>query len=135
MRPLRNGNGKVAAKKERAVERVILAFLASCAFATAAWVQDSAVKPNTTNAASGQDATSVAPKNYKVELENDLVRVVRVTYGPHEKTPMHEHQGNAVVIVVLQGGGRMRQTNEDGTIVDGKTEKAGSVRFVAARAP
>ena len=29
----------------------------------------------------------------------------------------------------------MRQVNADGTIVDGKTEKAGTVRFVPTRAP
>jgi len=117
------------------MERAILAFLASCVFATAASVQDTGVRPTSKYPVSEQDATAVAPNNYKIELENDSVRVVRVTYGPHEKTPMHEHQGNAVVIVVLQSGGRMRQVNADGTIVDGKTEKAGTVRFVAARAP
>src|SRR5689334_8650447 len=82
-----------------------------------------------------QDATVVAPRNYKVEFENDLVRVVRVTYGPHEKSQLHQHDGNATIIIVLQGGGRMHQVNEDGTITEGKTEKAGSVRFVPAREP
>jgi quercetin dioxygenase-like cupin family protein len=121
-------------KKERAMKRAMLALVASCVFATAASVEE-AVTPTPQYPVSEQDATAVAPKNYKIELENDLVRVVRVTYGPHEKTPMHEHQGNAAVIVVLQGGGRMRQMNADGTILDGKTEIAGSVRFVAAHAP
>lgn len=88
-----------------------------------------------TSAAFAQDATVAAPKNYKVEFENDLVRVVRVTYAPREKSPMHSHQGNAVVIVILKGGARMHSVNEDGTIVDGKTEQAGAVRFVAARSP
>ena len=117
------------------MKHATVVLLASCVFASAASIQDSRVKPTTKYSASEQDATVVAPKNYKVELENDLVRVVRVTYDPHEKTPMHEHQGNAAVIVVLQGGGRMRQVNADGTIIDGKAEKAGTVRFVTARAP
>lgn len=80
-----------------------------------------------------QEATVAAPNNYKVEFENDLVRVVRVTYAPHEKTSMHAHDGNATVIVVLKGGGRMRQVNEDGSIKENDAEKAGSVRFVPAR--
>ena len=116
------------------MERAILSFVAGCILATAASVQDKlagSIKYPT----SEQDATVAAAKNYRVELENDLVRVVRVTYGPHEKSPLHEHQGNAVVIVVLKGGGRMRQVNADGTTVEGKTEQAGAVRFVPARSP
>lgn len=58
-------------------------------------------------AAVAQDARVAAAKNYKIEFENDFVRIVRVNYAPHEKPPMHEHQGSAVVIVVLKGGGRM----------------------------
>ena len=116
------------------MERAILSFLAGCVLATAASVQgdlSGAIK----YPASEQEATVAAPKNYKVELENDLVRVVRVTYGPHEKSPLHEHQGNAVVIVVLKGGGRMHQVNADGSTTEGKTEQAGAVRFVPARSP
>lgn len=86
-------------------------------------------------AAIPQDATVAAPNNYKVEFENELVRIVRVTYAPHEKSPMHEHQGNPAVIVVLKGGGRMHFVYPDGTTSEGMTEKAGSVRFVPERKP
>lgn len=41
--------------------------------------------------ARGQDAVKVDPKHYTVEFENDRVRVLRVRYGPHEKSVMHEH--------------------------------------------
>ena len=116
------------------MERVILSFLAGCVLATAGSFQDSPSGP-IKYPTSEQDATVAAAKNYKVELENDLVRVVRVTYGPHEKSPLHEHQGNAVVIVILKGGGRMHQVNSDGTTLEGKTELAGAVRFVPARSP
>src|SRR5215472_9281543 len=64
---------------------------------------------------SSQDATVAAPNNYKVEFENELVRVVRVTYGPQEKSPMHAHQGTPTEIVVLREGGQMHFVNEDGT--------------------
>ena len=33
-----------------------------------------------------QDAAKVDPKHYKVEFENDEVRVLRITYGPGEKS-------------------------------------------------
>ncbi|HWY71552.1 MAG TPA: hypothetical protein VNX88_22990 [Terriglobales bacterium] len=112
----------------------MLSLFATCILFASASVQEARGTPQTKYSVSEQDATVVAPGNYKVELENDLVRVVRVTYAPHEKSQMHEHYGNAVVIVVLQGGGRMRQANADGTIVEGKPEKAGAVRFVPARA-
>jgi len=41
--------------------------------------------------ASAQDAVKADPKHYKVELENDDVRVLRIHYEPGEKSVMHEH--------------------------------------------
>jgi hypothetical protein len=38
-----------------------------------------------------QDPINVDPKHYKVEMENDRVRVLRIRYGPHEKSVMHGH--------------------------------------------
>jgi quercetin dioxygenase-like cupin family protein len=38
-----------------------------------------------------QDATEVDSDHYKVEFENDQVRVLRITYGPGEKSVMHWH--------------------------------------------
>jgi len=32
------------------------------------------------------DPVKVDPKHYKVEMENDRVRVLRITYGPQEKS-------------------------------------------------
>jgi quercetin dioxygenase-like cupin family protein len=52
--------------------------------------------------ASAQDAVKVDPKHYKVEFENDQVRVLRITYGPHEKSVMHSH--SATVAVFLTDG-------------------------------
>lgn len=40
-----------------------------------------------------QDPVKVDPKHYKVQFENDRVRVLRITYGPHEKSVMHDHPG------------------------------------------
>ena len=38
------------------------------------------------------DPLKIDSKHYKLEFENDQVRVFRVHIGPHESTPMHEHQ-------------------------------------------
>ncbi len=38
-----------------------------------------------------QDAVTADPNRYAVELENDDVRVLRIKYGPGEKSVMHGH--------------------------------------------
>jgi uncharacterized RmlC-like cupin family protein len=43
------------------------------------------------------DWVKVDSRRYKVELDNDQVRVVRARYGPHEKGVLHEHPFNYVV--------------------------------------
>jgi len=74
-----------------------------------------------------QDPVKVDPKHYKVELENEHVRVLRITYAPHEKSVMHEHPAN-VAIFLTEGRGRM-------TTPDGKTQdidwKAGTTLWDA----
>jgi hypothetical protein len=44
------------------------------------------------------DPAAVDAKHYKVELENEHVRVLRVHYGPREKGATHEHILNRVVV-------------------------------------
>jgi len=44
------------------------------------------------------DPTLVDAKHYKVEFENDRVRVLRIHYDPHEKGELHEHILNRVVL-------------------------------------
>lgn len=62
-----------------------------------------------------QDAAKVDPKHYKVEFENDQVRVLRITYGPKEKSVMHSHPAGMVVF--------LSDANGKFTYPDGKTEK------------
>ena len=69
------------------------------------------------------DATKVDPKHYKVEFENDQVRMVRIKYGPNEKSVMHEHTPGAVVFLT-DGEGKM--TFPDGSQIDNRFE-AGTV--------
>jgi quercetin dioxygenase-like cupin family protein len=64
--------------------------------------------------ARAQDPVKVDPKHYKVEFENDQVRVLHVTYGAHEKSVMHEHPG-AVAVFLTDGQSRL-------TFPDGKTQ-------------
>jgi quercetin dioxygenase-like cupin family protein len=72
-----------------------------------------------------QDSVKADSKHYKVEFENDQVRVVRVTYGPHEKSVMHEHPAN-VAVFLTDGQGKF-------TMPDGKTQdvpfKAGTIQW------
>ncbi|HEX9741032.1 MAG TPA: hypothetical protein VGA29_09660 [Ignavibacteriaceae bacterium] len=64
-----------------------------------------------------QDAVKVDTKHYKVEFENDQVRVLRITYGPGEKSVMHEHP-NAVAIFLTDINGKF--TFPDGTTQENK---------------
>jgi quercetin dioxygenase-like cupin family protein len=62
-----------------------------------------------------QDAEKVDPKHYKVEFENDQVKVLRITYGPGEKSKMHSH-AEGVVVFLSDGKGKF-------TFPDGKSEE------------
>ncbi len=75
-----------------------------------------------------QDAAKVDPKNYKVEFENDQVRVLRITYAPGEKGVMHSHP-EGMVMFLSDAKGKF-------TYADGKTEdrnfKKGDFSWVPA---
>jgi hypothetical protein len=45
------------------------------------------------------DPIKVDPKHYKLEFENDRIRVLRISYGPHEKSVMHGHPPCIVVML------------------------------------
>ena len=78
--------------------------------------------------ASAQDAVKTDPKHYSVISENDQVRILKVHYGPHEKSIMHSHPNLAVVFL----------TDSKGTFTypDGKKEdwasKPGQAMFAPA---
>ncbi len=74
------------------------------------------------------EATVADPKRYTVELENDHVRVVRIKYGPGEKSVMHDH-ARAVVVNVTDG--HVRFTMPDGTTEE-NDDKAGTVKWADA---
>jgi hypothetical protein len=74
------------------------------------------------------DPVKADPDHYKVEFENDRVRVLRVRFGPHEKTVMQEQPSlleiNLTIAHLLV------------TYPDGRTEsihsKAGQVHLLSA---
>ena len=68
-------------------------------------------------ATSALDPLKVDPGKYKLEFENDQVRVSRVKIGAHEKVPLHEHLLNRVVVYISDQNGTM-------TTTDGATTKA-----------
>lgn len=79
--------------------------------------------------AAAQDPTKVAPGFYKVELENDQVRVLRVKYGPHQKSPMHSHPAG---ITTFLTDAHIRHVSADGKVEERKV-KAGEARWSPAR--
>ncbi len=77
---------------------------------------------------SAQDATKVDPKHYTIVSENDQVRIVKVHYGPHEKSVMHSHPAS---VVVALSDGKVQFTYPDGKKQD-YTMKAGSAQYTPA---
>jgi len=71
-----------------------------------------------------QDAAVVDSDHYKVEFENDEVRVLRITYGPSEKSVMHEHPA-AVAIAMTDNDMIMHMP--DGSTVESKLEAGQAV--------
>ena len=86
------------------------------------WKTTAATEPQQQQAASELDAVKVAPKHYKVEYENDSIRVLRVTYGPHEKSPMHFHPANLTIGIT---GGQTKHVFPDGTSETGEASPGG----------
>ncbi len=70
-----------------------------------------------------QDPVQVDPKHYKVEFENDRVRVLRINYGPGEKSVMH---GHPALVGVFLTDGHFRFTYPDGKTeeIEGKAGQA-----------
>ena len=76
---------------------------------------------STTNS---EDAVIADPEHYAVEFENDRVRVIRIKYGPGEKSVMHTH-GPHVSITLTESTWRM--TLPDGSINEETTEIGAAV--------
>ena len=71
------------------------------------------------------------PQAYKLVLENDWVKVVRVHYAPHEKLPIHNHTEQAAAYVYLNDCGPVTSKHDWGELTRPAT-KAGSFRVYHA---
>lgn len=71
-----------------------------------------------------------APENYKLLLENDLVRVFDVRIQPGEKLRLH---ANGPSVIYVLNDGRMQHTYEDGT-TKVKTAVSGAIVWDEAEA-
>ena len=74
------------------------------------------------------DATKVDSKHYKVEVENEWIRVIRAKYGPKEESTMHEHNPGVVVFLTDT---KHQLINEDGSTINSEF-KAGHALWADA---
>jgi hypothetical protein len=70
------------------------------------------------------DAVRVDPARYKVDFENDRVRIVRLGFGPHEKGTMVEHPPR-VLATLTDVAVKL-------VFADGRTDERGAPAGVAA---
>lgn len=89
------------------MNRIGTAAIAVCAFALGA-VGARAVPQDV------PDAVTAAPNLYAVGYENDAVRILRVEYGPGERSPMHHHPASCSIIMNTQ---TWESTAPDGALI------------------
>jgi beta-alanine degradation protein BauB len=65
--------------------------------------------------AAAQDAVKVDPGHYKVLIDNASVRVLKITYAPGAKSPMHSHPDSMLIAL---GDAKVRFTLPDGKTQD-----------------
>lgn len=70
------------------------------------------------------DPTKIDPAHYVLESENPQIRVLKVHFGPHEKSPLHEHQLDRVVVYL----------NDQGQFKEGDVRMAGAQKHTEENA-
>ena len=71
------------------------------------------------------DFVQAAPKQTKVLVDNEKVRVIRATFKKGDKIPMHSHPD---IVVYIVKRGKVKFTNADGKVTESDT-KSGEVLF------
>lgn len=81
--------------------------------------------------ASAQDPTKVAPDSYKLQFENDWVKVLRVKYAPHAKVPVHDHSRFPAAYIYLSDSGPIKfiHADWDDPVLERPATKARSFRL------
>lgn len=82
----------------------------------------------------GQDPTKVGPDAYKLEFENEWVKVTRVHYAPHAKIPAHDHTETGAAYIYLNDSGKVifKHINLSYGAITRPETKAGSFRLYKA---
>ena len=75
------------------------------------------------------DPLEVAPDMYKLKFENERVRVMEVTFQPGQAIAAHSHPDH---FAVVEEGGQMKITKDDGTVTDADL-KVGDVVWMEAQ--
>ena len=68
----------------------------------------------------GADPTQVDSNHYQVALENEKIRVLRISYGPGERSVMHGHPAS---LALLTTNAQIRFTFPDGRSEDIESER------------
>ena len=76
----------------------------------------------------GKDPVHVDPRHYTVEHEDDKVRVLRIKYGPGEKSVMH---GHPALVGVMLTDANIRFTYPDGKVEEVKAAAGQVLPFPA----
>lgn len=77
-----------------------------------------------TGTARAQDPVKVAPKNFKVLLENEQVRVLDFRSAAGQKIPLHSHP--AYISYSISGSGKTKFTSADGKTTEQPNNPAGA---------
>jgi hypothetical protein len=82
----------------------------------------------------GQDAVVSLPDNYKLQFENEWVKVTRVHYGPNAKLPAHAHTSLASAYVYLNDSGPVifKHVGGHNSVVTRAPTKSGGFRLFRA---
>jgi hypothetical protein len=60
-----------------------------------------------------QDPIAAFPKNYSLAFDNDIVSVIRVHYGPHERIGVHDHSKFPTIYVYLSKSSPVRFEHDE----------------------
>lgn len=88
-----------------------------------------------TTAVAAQDPTKTIPDSYKVEFENDYVRVVQVHYAAGAKLPEHTHPAGTTVYLYLNDseGVVFRHVGGSNSAVTRPPVQGGAIRIATGR--
>ena len=86
-------------------------------------------------AAVAQDPVKAAPQSYKLQFENDLVKVLRVHYAARSKVPIHDHSRSPAAYVYLSDSGpiNFKHAGWEHPVLTRPAVKAGSFRLSPTR--